>query len=95
VDESFPTDEATLTLLIASCRINPDTEQTHLGDFLQMGARVKSEELLSEDDDSAPVYLVEHEPGYEPFSPQQVIITLAEEVMRLRAALSADGNEGG
>lgn len=82
----FPTDETTLTLLIAACRINPDTEQTHLHDFLDMGARVKSSDLISDEDDPVPVYMVEHEPGYEPFSETQVIITLAEEILRMRAA---------
>lgn len=79
----FPTDETTLTLLIAACQINPDTGRTHLQDFLHMGTRVKSETLISEVD-GVPVYEVEHEKGYEPFSEQDVIVTLAEELLELR-----------
>ena len=79
----FPTDETTLTLLIAACEINPDTGRTHLMDFLEMGARVKAETLV--DDGDPPTYFIEHEKGYEPFSPQQVIETLARELMEARA----------
>ena len=84
IEGAFPTDVTTLTLLIAACKINPDTGQTHLQDFLSMGARVKSETLLSEAD-PIPTYLIEHEPGCAPFSEHHVIQTLAEELLELRA----------
>ena len=79
---AFPVDDTTLVMLAEACRINPDLGRTTLGDFLDMGARVKSETLL--DDDGAPVYLVEHEPGFEPFSPNDVILALVAEIQRLR-----------
>jgi hypothetical protein len=75
----FPTDEVTLTLLISACEINPDTGQTHLHDFLSMGSRVKSVEQTQWSD--PPVFEVEHEEGFAPFSPQQVIATLAQELL--------------
>jgi hypothetical protein len=82
----FPTDETTLTLLIAACNINPDTGRTHLMDFLDMGARVKSETLIEEGGPfGCPVYEVEYEEGYEPFSEQQVIQTLAQELLACRS----------
>jgi hypothetical protein len=88
VEQTFPTDAATLHMLIAACKINPDTGQTHLHDFLDMGSRVKTRTLIggSEDvdDGDPPVYEVEYEEGFSPFSPHDVIRTLAEEVLRLR-----------
>ena len=90
---AFPTDEATLILLMAACEINPDTERTHLMDFLDMGTRIKAQTLIEEGDESlggmagAPVYFVEHEEGYAPYSPNHVIRTLAQEVLDLRAEL--------
>ena len=81
----FPTDETTLTLLEAACRINPDSGHTELQSFLDMGSRVKSTTLL--EDIEPPVYFVEHEPGFEPWSETQVIGALIAEIRRLRAAL--------
>lgn len=88
----FPTDDTTLTMLIAACEINPDTGRTHLVDFLEMGARVKSCERTEGGAGTwfgdAPVYEVEYEEGAEPFSPHEVIRTLAQELMVARASLS-------
>lgn len=86
--QRFPTDETTLTLLIAACNINPDTGRTHLMDFLNFGSIVKSEELLEGPDPmggDVPTYFVEFEEGTSPFSPNQVIRTLAEELLEIRA----------
>lgn len=83
----FPTDETTLTLLVAACEINPDTGQTHLHDFLDMGTRVKSVTQIEWSE--PPVFEVEHEEGFAPFSPQHVIITLARELLELRAKVAA------
>jgi hypothetical protein len=87
----FPTDETTLTLLMAACRINPDSGQTELHSFLDMGTRIKSTEDISYrfEGEGAPVFMVEYEPGYAPWSETQVIIALSEEILRLRAALNA------
>jgi hypothetical protein len=88
----FPTDDATLVMLIAACEINPDTGRTHLFDFLDMGSVIKSveditEETFGEDDEEgARVYFVEHEDGREPFSPHDVIRTLAQTILNMRAA---------
>lgn len=96
----FPLDDATLVLLDAACRINPDSGHTELGTFLEMGtrvARVTNEETGETyadmeaaqedvDDGDVPVFFVEHEPGYEPYSPQHVICCLVAEIQRLRAA---------
>lgn len=91
MSHDFPTDEMTLRMLIAACEINPDTGRTHLGDFLDMGTRRQSQELVggSEDpeDGDAPVYMVEYEEGYAPFSAQHVIRTLAQEILDMREAL--------
>jgi hypothetical protein len=84
----FPVDDVTLELLAASCRMNPDTGQTHLMDFLAMGERIKSEALIDQDGPGGhPIYMVEHEPGYEPFTPHEVIEALVEEIQRLRDEL--------
>jgi hypothetical protein len=85
-DHSFPVDDATLHLLIAACQVNPDTGRTHLLDFLAMGERVKSVTDLSDEfeEGGAPIYFVEHEPGYEPFGPHDALVALAEEILRLR-----------
>ena len=88
----YPTDELSLALLAEACRINPDTGQTHLGDFLDMGTRVKSQTLLSDPyDDGAPVYEVEYEDGHAPHSPHTVIVSLIEEIERLRASKEETG----
>ena len=83
----FPLDDATLIMLAASCDINEDTGRTHLGDFLAMGERVKTSTLENPDDvedGGIPVYFVEHEEGYAPFSPHDAIKALVGEVLRLR-----------
>lgn len=81
----FPTDDATLHLLIGACQINPDTGRTHLLDFLDFGSIEKSRELVDEGGCGGfPVYHVEFEEGTAPFSPNQVIQTLAEELMEAR-----------
>ena len=56
--------------------------------FLEMGARVKSMTDISDEfeDVGAPVFFVEHEEGYEPFSPHDVIRALVAEVLRLRGS---------
>jgi hypothetical protein len=83
--QAFPLDSATLLLLRAACEINPDTGRTHLHDFLSMGERVKSATLLdAEGPFGHPIYEVEFEDGYAPFSEHSVISTLATEVLRLR-----------
>ena len=79
----FPVDDATLIMLAAACEINPDTGRTHLSDFLDMGTRETSRELVDDIDD-IPVYEVKYEPGYEPFSPHHVIQCLVAEIQRLR-----------
>jgi hypothetical protein len=88
MSDGFPTDDATLHMLIAACKINPDTGRTHLMDFLSMGKREKSRTLLQEGEGTcmadAPVYEVEFEEGYAPFSPNEVIRTLAEELLAVR-----------
>lgn len=82
----FPLDDATLVMLSAACEINPDSGQTHLQDFLSMGERIKTQTLISDESEvGAPVYFVEHEKGYEPFSEHQVIRALVSEVLELRA----------
>lgn len=84
----YPTDEMSLRLLIAACSINEATGQTHLHDFLDMGTVIESETLLSGDPDpdagDAPVYFVEYAEGKAPHSPHSVIISLAEEILRLQ-----------
>lgn len=91
--ERYPTDEMSLRLLIKACEINEDTGQSHLEDFLMMGTRVKSSTLIDGEEpeegeeaslSTAPVYLTEFEEGFEPHSPQSVIISLAEEILRLQ-----------
>lgn len=89
----IPLDDATLVILRSACEINPDNEQTNLHAFLDMGAREKSRSLIAEGDEDAqgfagaPVYEVEFEEGYEPFSEHDVIVALIDEVFRLREAL--------
>ena len=94
--QRFPTDEITLRLLTEACRINEDTGRTHLDDFLHMGTRLKSaeeggvtygsvDEALADSLAETPLVYVEYEPGFEPHSPQTVIISLVEESQRLRA----------
>ena len=84
---SFPVDRATLTLLRAACEINEDTGRTHLQDFLQFGAVETDRVLLNEDEveeDGIPIYEVYHEPGTEPWSEHGVIVSLVDEILRLR-----------
>jgi len=81
----FPLDDTTLVLLDAACQMNPDTGQTHLHDFLRMGERVKSSTLL-DDSGGIPIYEVEFEDGYAPWSEQSVIRALVTEVQRLRGS---------
>ena len=93
----FPVDDISLRLLAEACRINPDTGQTHLATYLDMAARIKSvtdettgetyatlSEARDAAVDSVPTFLIEHEPGYEPHSPQSVILALIAEIERLR-----------
>lgn len=87
MNQDFPTDETTLTMLIAACEINPDTGRTHLQDFLQMGTQEKSRVQTSYSD--PPVFEVEYEEGRAPFSEHQVISTLARELLACRAQPSA------
>ncbi len=91
---TFPVDDVTLVMLASACEINEETGRTHLQDFLDMGARVKSlEDITAEvfgeyeadDADTPRVFLAEHESGYEPFSPHAVISALVVEIQRLRA----------
>lgn len=89
-DPVFPLDDATLVMLRAACQINPDSGHTELLSFLDMGARVKSvTDITDECDAGAPVYLVEHEEGFEPWSPEGVIPALVDEIFRLREAARA------
>jgi hypothetical protein len=102
----FPTDEMSLRGLIEACTGNDETGRTHLLEYLDMTARVKSvkNEATGEtfpdmdsaleassvyDQDGAPIFFVEHEPGTEPHSPQTVIVSLAEALLALQAELEA------
>jgi hypothetical protein len=93
----FPVDDLTLRLLAEACQINPDTGQTHLHDFLDMGTVVKAvtdettgethpdaATALQETPDDVPVFFVEYEEGYEPHSETGVILALIAEIQRLR-----------
>ena len=93
----YPVDDLNLRLLAEACRINEDTGQTHLGDFLEMGTRVASvrneetgetfatmEEAVEAADEDVPTFFVEYAPGHEPHSPQSVILSLVGEIERLR-----------
>lgn len=80
----FPLDDATLVMLAAACEINPETGQTHLMDFLHMGAVETEREEIDDGMGGAPVFEITYAPGAEPFSPQQAIRALVEEVQRLR-----------
>lgn len=97
----FPTDEISLGLLAEACRINETTGSSHLQDFLIMAARVErvtneetGEQFASldeaagaaDDEGGPPVFFVEYKEGQEPHSPQTVIISLVEEIERLRGA---------
>jgi uncharacterized protein YehS (DUF1456 family) len=90
-DNPFPTDDATLVMLIAACEINPDTGQTHLHQFLDMGTREKSRTQI-DDMGGIPVFDVEYEEGYEPFSEHQVIRTLAGEILEMRGKWEQRGS---
>lgn len=85
-EQTFPVDDATLVLLAAACEINPDTGRTHLQDFLMMGAREKSREDITHefDGDGPPVFVVEYEEGYRPFTEHAAIKALVTEIQRLR-----------
>ena len=94
--QRFPTDDVTLGMLVEACSINEATGRTHLDDFLMMGTKVASveeggvkydteDEALADSLAETPVLYVEYEPGREPHSPQTVIISLVEEILRLRA----------
>lgn len=88
-EEQFPTDETTLTLLEAACKMNPDSGQTHLQDFLNMGSRVKEETQIEWSD--PPVYLIEYEEGYRPWSEHEVIVALIAEIRRFRSLSARAG----
>ena len=83
----FPLDDATLVMLRSACQINPDSGHTELQSFLDMGSRVKEKTDISEFDAGAPVYFVEYEEGFEPWSEHAVITALIDEVFRLREEL--------
>lgn len=89
----FPLDDATLIMLAASCEINEETGRTHLHDFLDMGARVKSSTDITErvfgEEGGLPVYEVEFEDGFAPWSPHDAIRALVTEVLRLRGSSSS------
>lgn len=97
--ERFPTDEVSLTMLEAACNINPDTGHTELGRFLDMtGGDVVSVTIDGAEDvvfpdvetaleewgfpDDPPVLYVERDKP--PHSEHTVIISLIEEIRRLR-----------
>jgi hypothetical protein len=77
-----------LRMLISACRINPDTGRSHLMQFLEMGAKVKSEEDITEetfgDTDAPRVMFVEYEEGHAPYSEHHVIEVLANEILTMR-----------
>lgn len=79
---TFPVDDTTLELLLAACRINPDSGHTELMTFLDFGTVEKSRTLV--EDGPTPIYEVEYEEGREPFSPHGVIVALVQEIQRLR-----------
>lgn len=85
--DSFPVDDTTLVLLDAACQMNPDSGHTELMTFLEMGERIKSRTLLSEEGGAGgyPIYEMEFEEGYEPYSPHDVIRALVAEIQRLRS----------
>lgn len=95
----FPTDEMSLRGLIEACTCNEETGRSHLHDYLDMTARIESvtnqetgesfpdmDSALEAADDCAgtSIFLVEHESGTTPHSGNSVIISLAEELLRLR-----------
>lgn len=100
----FPTDEVSLTMLEAACRINPDSGHSELQRFLNMtGGDVVSvtmngivydsvDEALADVDENygPPILEVEREPGKEPHSEHTVIISLIEEIRRLRSERGGD-----
>ena len=73
----FPTDEVTLTMLREACRIQHDG-RSHLYDFLNMGARA-AETVHHVDYDE-----VVYEAGMAPWSVQQVVVALVNEIEVLR-----------
>lgn len=112
--ERFPTDEMNLTLLEAACNINEDTGHTELQRFLSMtGGPITAvtmngivydsvDEALADVDDNygPPILEIECAPGDEPHSEHTVIISLIEEIRRLRGDLAwikdiLDGPRGG
>lgn len=94
--ERFPTDEVSLTMLEAACNINPDTGHTELRRFLDMtGGEVTSvtmngivygsvEEALADAEEGygPPILEVEHDKA--PHSEHTIIVSLIEEIRRLR-----------
>lgn len=76
---SFPTDEMTLRMLIVACSINPDTGQTHLQDFLRMGAVEKSRVEIDHD-----IVEVKYEEDHPNYSEHSVITALAQELLDLK-----------
>lgn len=94
----FPTDEMSLRGLIEACTLNEGSGRTHLHDYLDMTVRVQSVtndetgEVFPDMDaaleavggDTTPIFMVEHEPGTSPHSEHTVIVSLAEELLRLR-----------
>lgn len=97
--ERFPTDEVSLTMLEAACGINEDTGHTELQRFLVMTGgpvtRVTNEatgEVYPDEEDGPPVFFVEHDKP--PHSEHTVILSLIEEIRRLRASNPAMRQEG-
>lgn len=100
----YPVDDMSLRLLAEACRINDDTGRTHLSDFLEMGAQVESvtneatgvtyatieDALADTDQGDVPTFYVKHKEGWEPHSPQSVILALVAEIQRLRGAAWKD-----
>lgn len=79
---SFPTDEMTLRHLIVACTINEETGQTHLQDFLAMGAREKSRTQVQWSD--PPVFEVEYADDAPMYSEHNVIVALAQELLDVK-----------
>ena len=105
--ERFPTDEVSLTMLEAACNINPDTGHTELRRFLDMtggevtGVTLDGVEGVFPDEasaleawgfDSPPILTVEHDKP--PHSEHTVIISLVEEIRRLRASNTGTEQRG-
>ena len=74
----FSTDDASLAILRQACTCGEDG-RSHLFDLLHFGTVEASREQLASN-----VVEVFYEPGREPWSVQQVIIALCDEIERLR-----------